>query len=83
MPVLPPIIDANVDAVVRGKNMHEAGHGRLTRCDKDASWSPLMGNVANALEDLRIEKGISKLSPAIAEDVKAMNKTIDAYKENE
>ncbi len=75
-PVLPPIIDTTADAVIRGKNMHEAGHGRLTRCDKDASWTPLMGNVANALEDLRIEKGISKLSPAIAEDIRTMNKAI-------
>ena len=75
-PVLPPLVDAMADAVVRGKNAHEAGHARLTRCDKNPAWSQLKGNVANALEDLRIEAGVSKLSAAIAEDIKIMNKSI-------
>ena len=75
-PVLPPLVDPIADAVIRGKNAHEAGHARLTRSDKNPSWSQLKCNVANALEDLRIEAGVSKLSAAVAEDIKAMNKGI-------
>ena len=29
-PVLPSMIDAKMDVIVRGKNEHEAGHARLT-----------------------------------------------------
>lgn len=75
-PVLPPLVDPIADAVIRGKNAHEAGHARLTRSDKNPAWSQLKCNVANALEDLRIEAGISKLSAAIAEDIKTMNKSV-------
>lgn len=75
-PVLPPLVDPIADAVIRGKNAHEAGHARLTRSNKNPAWSQLKCNVANALEDLRIEVGVSKLSAAVAEDIKAMNKGI-------
>ena len=75
-PVLPPLVDPVADSVIRGKNAHEAGHARLTRSDKNPAWSTLKCNVVNALEDLRIEAGVGKLSAAIAEDIKTMNKSV-------
>lgn len=73
-PVLPSLINAKMDAIVRGKNEHEAGHARLTPCGKDSSWSPLKSQLVNILEDLRIEKGLKVLSPSIESDIDEMNR---------
>ena len=73
-PVLPSMIDAKMDAIVRGKNEHEAGHARLTPHGKDKSWSPLKSQLVNILEDLRIEKGLKVLSPSIESDIDEMNR---------
>ena len=73
-PVLPSMIDARMDAIVRGKNEHEAGHARLTPRGKDKSWSPLKSQLVNILEDLRIEKGIKALSSSIGNDLDEMNR---------
>ena len=73
-PVLPSMIDARMDAIVRGKNEHEAGHARLTPHGKDKSWSPLKSQLVNILEDLRIEKGIKALSSSIGSDLDEMNR---------
>ena len=73
-PVLPSMIDARMDAIVRGKNEHEAGHARLTPRGKDKSWSPLKSQLVNILEDLRIEKGIKALSSSIGSDLDEMNR---------
>ena len=73
-PVLPSLINAKMDAIVRGKNEHEAGHARLTPCGKDSSWSPLKSQLVNILEDLRIEKGIKALSFSIGSDLDEMNR---------
>ena len=73
-PVLPSMIDAKMDAIVRGKNEHEAGHARLTPHGKDKSWSPLKSQLVNILEDLRIEKGIKALSSSIGSDLDEMNR---------
>lgn len=73
-PVLPSMIDAKMDAIVRGKNEHEAGHARLTPRGKDKSWSPLKSQLVNILEDLRIEKGIKALSSSIGSDLDEMNR---------
>ena len=73
-PVLPSMIDAKMDAIVRGKNEHEAGHARLTPRGKDKSWSPLKSQLVNILEDLRIEKGIKALSSSIGNDLDEMNR---------
>ena len=50
------------DILVRGKNIHEAAHARLTPANKDDSWSPLKANLVNALEDCRIEKAVSDIN---------------------
>lgn len=73
-PVLPSLIDARMDAIVRGKNEHEAGHARLTPRGKGSSWSPLKSQLVNILEDLRIEKGIKALSSSIESDLDEMNR---------
>ena len=73
-PVIPSLINAKMDAIVRGKNEHEAGHARLTPCGKDSSWSPLKSQLVNILEDLRIEKGLKVLSPSIESDIDEMNR---------
>ena len=73
-PVRPSLINAKMDAIVRGKNEHEAGHARLTPCGKDSSWSPLKSQLVNILEDLRIEKGLKVLSPSIESDIDEMNR---------
>lgn len=73
-PVLPSLINAKMDAIVRGKNEHEAGHARLTPRGKDSSWSPLKSQLVNILEDLRIEKGLKVLSSSIESDIDEMNR---------
>ena len=73
-PVLPTIIDPAIDAVIRGKNAHEAGHGRFTPGNKKPEWSVTKGFLINALEDLRIERGVAHLSDALADDLLALNK---------
>ena len=82
-PVLPPLLDPVADAVVRGKNAHEAGHGRLTRANKNPSWSALKSNVVNVLEDLRIERGVGRLSDSLESDLRTMNHQITARLQKE
>ena len=72
-PVLPCMVNPDLDRVIRGKNAHEAGHGRLTPRNKDPKWSKVKGNLVNVLEDLRIERGVGRLSPAFKEDLAFMN----------
>ena len=75
-PMFGTIINDKEDTIVRGKNEHEAGHARLTPMNKKPEWSALKGNVINALEDLRIEKSISKLADCIKDDLKFLNQEI-------
>ena len=75
-PVMPAIADPVADKFVRAKNEHEAGHARFTPSDKDPSWSALKGRLMNVLEDLRIEKGLAKLSAVFESDIRSMNKTL-------
>ena len=75
-PVMPTLIDERADRMVRAKNEHEAGHGRLTPCDKKPEWSKTMGMLVNVLEDLRIERGVSVLSKAFEEDLKFLNREL-------
>ena len=76
-PIFGTIINEHDDMMVRGKNEHEAGHARLTPQDKDPKWSGLKANLVNALEDLRIERSISKLSPVIEKDLHGMNQELN------
>lgn len=76
-PIFGTIINEHDDMMVRGKNEHEAGHARLTPHDKDPKWSGLKANLVNALEDLRIERSISKLSPVIEKDLHGMNQELN------
>ena len=75
-PMFGAILDENDDTIVRGKNEHEAGHARLTPHNKLPHWSPLKGNVINALEDLRIEEAIGRLSGAIKSDIAYLNRSL-------
>lgn len=75
-PMFGTIINEHDDMLVRGKNMHEAGHARLTPEDKNPAWSALKGKVMNALEDLRIERAIGRLAPIIEQDLRGMNADI-------
>lgn len=68
-PKFGPIMDAKDDALVRGKNIHEAAHARLTPRNGDPSWSKLKMNVCNALEDCRIERSVSKLNVSVQHDL--------------
>lgn len=76
-PIFGTIINDHDDMMVRGKNEHEAGHARLTPCNKDPKWSALKGNLVNALEDLRIERSIGKLSPMIEKDLNGLNQELN------
>ena len=76
-PIFGTIINEHDDMMVRGKNEHEAAHARLTPGDKDPKWSRLKANVVNALEDLRIERAVSKLSPMIEKDLHGMNQELN------
>ena len=75
-PMFGAILDENDDTIVRGKNEHEAGHARLTPHNKLPHWSPLKGNIINALEDLRIEEAIGRLSGAIKSDIAYLNRSL-------
>ena len=73
-PVLPPVINFEMDKIIRGKNEHEAGHGRLTPCNKKPHWSKVKGNLINALEDQRIERGVKAMSKAFESDIDYLNR---------
>ena len=82
-PVLPAIIDSEMDKIIRGKNEHEAGHGRLTPCNKKPHWSKVKGNLINALEDQRIERGVKAMSKAFESDIDFLNRHfIDKINQN-
>lgn len=68
-PKFGPILDAQDDALVRGKNIHEAAHARLTPRNGNPSWGRLKMNVCNALEDCRIERSVSKLNASVQHDL--------------
>jgi len=68
-PMFGIIKDEKDDIIVRGKNIHEAAHARLTPANKDESWSPLKANLVNALEDCRIEKAVSDINNVLRNDI--------------
>ena len=73
-PKFGPIMDDKEDALVRGKNLHESAHARLTpSCAEVHAMDKVMHNIANALEDVRIEQVISAMNPVIREDIYNMN----------
>ena len=76
-PVLPATISPDTDRMIRAKNEHEAGHARFTPSnDKFLSWSPTMKNLVNALEDERIERGVSLMSPLFRSDLGYLNREV-------
>ena len=62
-----------LDGLARARIEHEAGHALLTPTDIPEAWSPLKRSLVNALEDLRIERGVSRLSKDYENDLKALN----------
>ena len=73
-PVLPPTIDNVLDTIIRGKNEHEAGHARFTPSNKKSNWSVTKGELINALEDERIERGLKDISKVFESDLNFLNK---------
>ena len=73
-PVLPAIINNEMDKIIRGKNEHEAGHGRFTPANKKPEWSKAKCNLINALEDERIENGVKAMSKAFESDIDFLNR---------
>ena len=73
-PVLPAITDSSLDKVIRGKNEHEAGHARFTPSNKNPQWSKVKGQLINALEDQRIERGVKSMSNAFESDIDYLNR---------
>ena len=73
-PVLPAIINNEMDKIIRGKNEHEAGHGRFTPANKKPEWSKAKCNLINALEDERIENGVKAMSKAFESDIDYLNR---------
>jgi cobalamin biosynthesis protein CobT len=73
-PVLPAITDSSLDKVIRGKNEHEAGHARFTPSNKNPQWSKVKGQLINALEDQRIERGVKSMSKAFESDIDYLNR---------
>ena len=73
-PVLPAIINNEMDKIIRGKNEHEAGHGRFTPANKKPEWSKAKCDLINALEDERIESGVKAMSKAFENDIDYLNR---------
>ena len=72
-PKFGPIINEEDDALVRGKNIHECAHARLTPRNGEKSWGGVKMNIVNALEDCRIEKAVGEINNVIAGDIRALN----------
>lgn len=72
-PKFGPIINEEDDALVRGKNIHECAHARLTPRNGEKSWGSVKMNIVNALEDCRIEKAVGEINNVIAGDIRALN----------
>lgn len=72
-PKFGPIMDEEDDALVRGKNIHECAHARLTPRNGEASWGKVKMNIVNALEDCRIEKAVGEINTTIEKDIRALN----------
>ena len=75
-PVMPTLIDERADRMVRAKNEHEAGHGRLTPSNMNPEWSNTKCSLVNVLEDLRIERGVGTLSEAFKGDLQFLNREL-------
>lgn len=60
--------------IIRGKNIHEAGHARYTPPGNTAKGA--LHFIINALEDLRIEKIIGEQVPIFSNDLRKLNEHI-------
>lgn len=76
-PKFGPILDAQDDALVRGKNIHEAAHARLTPRNGNPSWGRMKMNICNALEDCRIERSVSKMNASVQHDLYEHNRLMN------
>lgn len=59
------------EELIRGKNLHEAAHAHYT--PKYSTDDPLLLDIVNALEDLRIERLLAKDNPVFGGDIRKMN----------
>ena len=76
-PKFGPLVNEKDDVLVRGKNIHEAAHARLTPVSPKSGWTDLKKNVVNALEDLRIERAVSGLNPTVQKDLFEFDKRMN------
>jgi len=65
LPTLPEN-DGEALLLARGFLDHEAGHVRMTDFSVDKGADPLLANLTNIIEDIRIEKGMGQLYPGCA-----------------
>ena len=72
-PKFGPIMNEEDDALVRGKNIHECAHARLTPRNGEVSWGKVKMNIVNALEDCRIEKAVGEINPVVEKDIRELN----------
>ena len=71
LPLYQSLFDVYTKDVIRGLTTHETGHALYSgKCGK---WSPLMREIVNALEDLRIERILSAESVVCKHDLIACN----------